>query len=115
MEPILRAEHLTKTFRRKGQEDVIAVNDVSFELMPGECLGIIGESGSGKSTVANLLTRLTEVTEGSIPVRRELLFGKPTEKYRWFFRRRWNPSIREGRWETGSLKAWSMLEPYLTR
>ena len=66
MEPILRAEHLTKTFRRKGQEDITAVNDVSFELMPGECLGIIGESGSGKSTVAHLLTRLTEVTEGSI-------------------------------------------------
>ena len=66
MEPILRAEHLTKIFPRKGQSDLIAVKDVSFQLFQGECLGLIGESGSGKSTVANMLTRLTDVTEGTI-------------------------------------------------
>jgi len=66
VEPILRVDNLTKVFTRKGQPDFTAVNHISFELMPGECLGIIGESGSGKSTVANLITRLIDPTEGQI-------------------------------------------------
>ena len=66
MEPIVSVKHLTKVFTRKGQPDFIAVNHISFDLMPGECLGIIGESGSGKTTVVNLITRLLDVTEGSI-------------------------------------------------
>lgn len=66
MEPILKVSHLTKVFTRKGQPDFTAVKDVSFELMPGECLGIIGESGSGKSTTVNMVTRLLDVTEGTI-------------------------------------------------
>ncbi len=66
MEPIVSVKHLTKVFTRKGQPDFIAVNHISFDLKPGECLGIIGESGSGKTTVVNLITRLLDVTEGSI-------------------------------------------------
>lgn len=66
MEPILKVENLTKVFTRKGQPDFTAVDHISFELMPGECLGIIGESGSGKSSVANMITRLLDVTEGRI-------------------------------------------------
>lgn len=66
MEPILRAENLTKIYSRAGQSDISAVRDVSFELMPGECLGIIGRSGSGKSTIARMLCRLTDVTCGRI-------------------------------------------------
>ena len=66
MEPIVSVKHLTKVFTRKGQPDFTAVNHISFDLMPGECLGIIGESGSGKTTVVNLITRLLDVTEGSI-------------------------------------------------
>ena len=66
MEPILQVEHLTKVFSRRGQPDVTAVSDVTFSLSPGECLGIIGESGSGKSTAVNLITRLLDATEGRI-------------------------------------------------
>ena len=66
MEPILKAEDLTKIFSRKGQPDFTAVNHISFKLMPGECLGIIGESGSGKTTVVNMITRLLDVTGGRI-------------------------------------------------
>ena len=49
MEPILRVQNLTKTFTRSGQSNLTAVNGISFDLLSGECLGIIGESGSGKT------------------------------------------------------------------
>lgn len=65
-EPVLRVEGLTKVFRREGQADFMALDHLSFSLNPGECLGIIGESGSGKSTAANLITRLLDATEGRI-------------------------------------------------
>jgi peptide/nickel transport system ATP-binding protein len=66
MEPILQADHLTKVFRSHGKPEFTAVDDVSFELFPGEKLAIIGESGSGKTTVVNMLTRLLDVTGGSV-------------------------------------------------
>ena len=66
MEPVLKVENLTKVFTRKGQPDYTAVNHISFEMSPGECLGLIGESGSGKTTVVNMITRLLDSTEGRI-------------------------------------------------
>lgn len=63
---ILEVVNLTKIFFRSGQEKLAAVNGVSFSLSEGETLGIIGESGSGKSTVANMITRLLDATEGTI-------------------------------------------------
>ena len=65
-QPILKVDNLTKIFTRKGQPDFTAVDHVTFELYPGECLGLIGESGSGKTTVVNMITRLLDATEGSI-------------------------------------------------
>ena len=65
-QPILKVDNLTKIFTRKGQPDFTAVDHVGFELYPGECLGLIGESGSGKTTVVNMITRLLDATEGSV-------------------------------------------------
>ena len=66
MEPILRVDNLTRVFTRKGQPPFTAVNHIRFAVESGECLGIIGESGSGKSTAVNMITRLIDPTEGQI-------------------------------------------------
>ena len=66
MKPILQVENLTKEFENDGRPAYRAVDDVSFTLNAGEKLAIIGESGSGKTTVVNMITRLIDVTKGKI-------------------------------------------------
>ena len=53
METVLEVRNLTKTFPKRGSREALeAVADVSFRIEPGECLAVIGGSGSGKTTVA---------------------------------------------------------------
>ena len=66
MEPILSVENLVKTFSQPGRADLTAVNGITFELLPGQCLAIIGESGSGKTTAVSLIARLLDATSGQI-------------------------------------------------
>ena len=71
-EPLLRVTHLTKHFSVKGGllsrevGRVHAVDDVSFAVQRGETLGLVGESGCGKSTTARCVLRLIEPTAGEI-------------------------------------------------
>lgn len=65
MEGILVCENLTMTFD-DGEYIVHALKNVSFSLRKNEVLGIIGESGSGKSTIAKLITGLYQPTGGNI-------------------------------------------------
>lgn len=67
---MLSVEHVTRRFRLSpfGSAEKVAVADVSFDLAPGEVLSIIGESGSGKSTIGRMVLRLLPVSEGTITV-----------------------------------------------
>ncbi|WP_396820371.1 ABC transporter ATP-binding protein [Microbacterium sp. p3-SID336] len=51
---------------RRGQDPVVAVDDVSFRLEPGEALALVGASGSGKSTIAKLITGVEKPTAGRV-------------------------------------------------
>ena len=59
-------QHLWKTYHTPGLPHFEALKDVSFTLMKGECLALIGESGSGKSTIGRMLIGLDKPTSGSM-------------------------------------------------
>ena len=65
-ENVLDIRDVTKVFERKGQPNLRAVDGVSFSVGRGECVGLVGGSGCGKTTIARLVTRLIEPTSGSI-------------------------------------------------
>lgn len=71
MDTFLEARHLSRRFMKEGHT-VSAVEDVSFSLFRGECLGVAGASGSGKSTLARMACGLLPPSEGGL-----LLEGSP--------------------------------------
>ena len=72
-EPLLSVQHLTKefpvdsgVFASRMAKKVSAVQDVSFDIFPGETFGLVGESGCGKSTTGRCIMRLTHPTDGRV-------------------------------------------------
>ncbi len=81
-EAILEVRHLSKkfpikkNFLGKVKQELIAVNDVSFTLKPGETLGIVGESGCGKTTMGRAILKLHQPSGGQI-----IFEGKNVTRY----------------------------------
>src|SRR5687767_2772200 len=66
-ETLVSVRELVKHFPVEGSDDVVrAVDGVTFEIIAGETLGLVGESGCGKSTVGRCLLRLIEPTAGHV-------------------------------------------------
>ena len=84
MEPILNIENLTKTYGNVPNQ-TRALDGITFQVMPGEFLGIMGSSGSAKSTLLNCIATVIKPTGGSIVMEgRNLqsLGGKELAQYR---------------------------------
>jgi peptide/nickel transport system ATP-binding protein len=72
----LEFRNVSKRYRLRGvKEGLLAVDDVSFRLEPGRTVALVGQSGSGKSTIAKLLLQLERPSSGQI-----LLDGKPIQR-----------------------------------
>ncbi|WP_334130123.1 ABC transporter ATP-binding protein [Sneathiella sp.] len=72
--PILEVRHLTKKFTTRKTSifggkpggEVLAVDNVNFFIRPGECLGLVGESGCGKTTLSKMILRALSATSGEV-------------------------------------------------
>ena len=65
IDPVISARGLTRVFG-SGSVSVVAVNQVTLDVMPGETLAFMGRSGSGKTTLLNLLSGLDQPTSGQV-------------------------------------------------
>jgi branched-chain amino acid transport system ATP-binding protein len=74
-EPILKIDGLSKAFG-----GVTALRDVSFDVFPGDVLGIIGPNGSGKTTIVNSITGFIKPGSGSIYFKGKNITGRPPHK-----------------------------------
>ncbi len=83
---ILRAEHLTKRYGQ-NENEVIAVNDMSFSVEQGEFVAIVGSSGSGKSTLLHLLGGVDRPTSGKVFIQGEDIYALNDDKLAIFRRR----------------------------
>jgi energy-coupling factor transporter ATPase len=68
-EPIIRIEHIHFTYNAESPNPIVALTDISLEVMPGEYLIIVGHNGSGKSTLAKHLNALLLPTQGDVWVK----------------------------------------------
>ncbi|HHV55083.1 MAG TPA: methionine ABC transporter ATP-binding protein [Firmicutes bacterium] len=65
--PLVEVEHLTKRFRQ-GRREIVALDDVSFAVYPGEIFGVMGLSGAGKSTLIRCINLLERPDAGRVTV-----------------------------------------------
>ncbi|SHI04131.1 peptide/nickel transport system ATP-binding protein [Sporobacter termitidis DSM 10068] len=79
-EPLVEARHLKKYFKLPRKGVLHAVDDLSFNVYPGETLGLVGESGCGKSTVGNVMMRLLPKTDGQLLYRGKDVFTEWPDK-----------------------------------
>ena len=83
---ILRAEHLVKTYG-KGETEIRALDDVTFDVEAGEFITVVGSSGSGKSTLIHILGGVDTPTSGTVYMNDQDVFAQSKEKLAIFRRR----------------------------
>jgi peptide/nickel transport system ATP-binding protein len=87
-EPVLQIKNLKtyfplkKNFFGKVVEEVKAVDDVTFDVYPGETLGLVGESGCGKTTLGRTVLRLVDPTDGEVIFKGKPLHSMTTDELR---------------------------------
>nr|NIR18014.1 ABC transporter ATP-binding protein [Desulfobacterales bacterium]NIW11029.1 ATP-binding cassette domain-containing protein [Gammaproteobacteria bacterium] len=73
--PLIKVRNIRKSFG-----GVVAVNDLTFDLMEGEVLGLIGPNGAGKTTIVNTITGFTRPDAGEVLYKEKKLSGQPPHK-----------------------------------
>ena len=84
-EPLLSVKNMKKTFQANGgmfskKKFVHAVNDVSFDIYPGETFSLVGESGCGKSTLLRMIGGLDTATSGKIVIQDRDIIGPGADR-----------------------------------
>ena len=80
--PLIEICELTKTFPSAGFDKVLAVENVSLKINTGESVGLVGESGSVKSTIGLLISKLIPVSSGRICFEGQDITHLPERKMR---------------------------------
>lgn len=83
---ILKVEHLSKVYG-KGENKVVALNDVSFSVEKGEFVAIVGASGSGKSTLLHIIGGVDRQTKGEVLINGKNICEMSDDKLSIFRRR----------------------------
>ncbi len=73
--PFGRLNGVRKEFERRGDEPLLAIEEVSFDVADGELISLLGPSGCGKTTVLRILAGLTEATSGTVEIRGQQVVG----------------------------------------
>ncbi|WP_163652013.1 ABC transporter ATP-binding protein [Listeria sp. PSOL-1] len=85
---LLEIHHLKQYFNEGKPYEVRAVDDISFDIYQGETLGLVGESGCGKSTTGRTIIRLYNATDGEVLYDGKNVHGKKSRKELHEFRRK---------------------------
>jgi len=85
---MFKLENVSKVFKvgTFGGKELVAVDRVSFEIADGEIIALIGESGSGKTTIGKMILRLIDISSGSILYRGKDISGVKNDKLREYYR-----------------------------
>lgn len=85
---MINVKNVSYTYMKGGPFEASAIDDVSFEINDGEFVGLIGHTGSGKSTLIQMLAGLLKPSQGEISVNGHILYDKATD-------------MKKARFETG--------------
>lgn len=84
-QPLVQVQNLSKYFKLSKTDTLKAVDNVSFEINEGETVGLVGESGCGKSTTGRCLVKLYEPTEGKVIYNGKDIFEAKSNKEKMDF------------------------------